>query len=310
MKIHGSNTITYLTVLFVTFLWGVNVVIIKVLLDYLPPLTMTAFRIFMAGIVVILILIYNRHLRNLTKREWKYTIMASVLGVVGHQILLTVGLLQTTAGNTAIILALVPLTTSILAIIFLNDHLTKLRFVGISFGLVGVCIVIFNGTEGVLGINIGDLYIFLSMLVQAMSFIYIKKATATLDSKQMTGIMLIVGSFILFILSLMVEPNGVSQFSNLNIFIWTIFIISAVFSTAIGHILYNSAIHKIGAGQTAVFNNFVPFFGVISSAIFLGERIVPSQILGFIFIVTGVLLGTGYIEEKFVERNQRRYQSM
>ncbi|WP_250129862.1 EamA family transporter [Jeotgalicoccus sp. WY2] len=64
--------------------------------------------------------------------------------------------------------------------------------------------------------------------------------------------------------------------------------------TGFGYIIYNSAIQQIGAGQTVIFNNFVPFFGVVFSVIFLNEMITASQVIGFIFVVIGVLFGTGY----------------
>ncbi|MBU8907347.1 DMT family transporter [Desertibacillus haloalkaliphilus] len=306
MKTQVSHLFTYGLLLFVMVLWGVNVVMLKVLVDHLPPTTMTAVRVFTAGIIVLFILIFQRQLRTLTKTEWKFTIIAMVFGVVGHHFFLTLGLTATTASNASLILALLPLTTSVLAMIFLHDQLTKLRLLGILLGIIGVSVIIFQGADSLGGVNVGDLYIFIAMFVQAISFIYIKKATETLDSKQMTGIMLVFGSLLLFGLSLIIEPHGVSGLGEGTAWIWLLFFTSAILATAVGHMLYNSAIHKLGAGQTAIFNNLVPFFGVISSAIFLGEAIVMTHIFGFLFIVIGVLLGTGYMDEKLVRKINKR----
>ena len=60
--------------------------------------------------------------------------------------------------------------------------------------------------------------------------------------------------------------------------------------------VFNAAIEKGGAGQTFIFNNFVPFFGLVFSALFLSETITTPQLIGFVFIVAGVLFGTGYME--------------
>lgn len=73
-----------------------------------------------------------------------------------------------------------------------------------------------------------------------------------------------------------------------------------------GHLIFSASIQKIGAAQTAVFNNFVPFFGLVSSAVFLNETIALSQVVGFLFIVTGVLFGTGYIEKQREKRLRKK----
>ncbi|WP_269758008.1 DMT family transporter [Thalassobacillus sp. C254] len=138
------------------------------------------------------------------------------------------------------------------------------------------------------------------MATQALSFIFIRQATSTISPALMTGYMFIVGSFFLLGLSVVFEPNGIKEMFTAPLYVWAIFIGSAVLATALGHQLFNGAIQKIGAGETAVFNNFVPFFGLVSSALLLGENITMPQIASFIFIVIGVLFGTGYVEKKFI----------
>ena len=287
--------------------WGLNIVMLKVLVQYIPPVSMQALRILIAGVVVLLFLFLTRQFKWVGKGKWKFILLAALFGVLGHHIFLALGLTLTTASNTSLILALLPLATSILAVIFLHDKLTKLRVVGLVLGLVGVMIIIlFGGNSELSTVNIGDIFIFLSMAFQAVSFIFIKKATATTDSKIVTGMMLVSGSFLLFLFSFLLERNGLSSLADVPSFIWGVFFASAIIATAIGHLLFNYAIHKIGAGQTVVFNNFVPFFGLVSAAIFLGEKITIVQVLGFVVIIIAVLLGTGYVDEKRKERQQRQ----
>ena len=46
------------------------------------------------------------------------------------------------------------------------------------------------------------------MATQAASFIYIKKATDTMDAKQVTSLMFLTGSVVIFIISLFIHPRG------------------------------------------------------------------------------------------------------
>jgi drug/metabolite transporter (DMT)-like permease len=296
--------LTYGLVFFVTAVWGLNLVIIKVLVEDLPPQTMTAFRIMMAGITALIIIVLGKSFRRLSKKEWIYTLLGMLFGVILHHLLIAIGLTMSDASNASLILALVPLTTAILAVLFLGEQLTKLRMIGFILALTGV-FFIQGGSFSNMQLSQGDFILFIAMVVQAISFIFVKKATATLDSKQVTTIMYLAGSIGLLIISFITEPEGVSEMTSASLFTYFLFIVSGIVATGLGYIVFNAAIQKIGAGQTAIFNNFVPFFGLVFSALFLNETITTSQLIGFAFIVSGVLFGTGYIEKIRINRRRK-----
>ncbi|AIE60079.1 DMT family transporter [Bacillus methanolicus] len=295
-----SRSFIYLSLIVIMMIWGLNVIALKILVEHFSPVTLTSFRILTAGIVVILILFFTGQLRKLTRKEVIYIGTAALFSVVAHHLFLAVGLTKTTASNAGLILALVPLVTSVLAVVFLGNRFTVFRFVGILLGFTGVMFVVLNGKTGIHHVSIGDFYIFLSVLSQAISFIIIKKATDTMDSKVMTGWMLLFGSLLLFFISLWMEPDGLSSLANGTIYLWMIFLASAVFATALGHMLYNRAIKQIGAAESAIFINLNPLFSLLGAYFFLGESISLSQIMGFILIVIGVILGSGFLDDSGV----------
>lgn len=289
----------------VMIIWGLNVVAIKYLVEFFSPVMMQGLRIGTAGLFALVILYFMKDLRKLTKREWKFTIFAAVFGQIAHHSMLAIGLVETTASNASLILGLIPLTTAIFAMLFLGDRLTKIRFIGILLGFGGVSFVVLNPEQGVTSVSQGDLFVFMSMVSQAFSFILIKKVTSTLSSRQLTAMMLLIGSGSLLVLSWVIEPASASSMAVSQPLVWIVFFSSAIIATGLGHFLFNAAIQKIGAGQTAIFNNFVPFFALIGSFVLLGEPIYYSQLIGFTLIVSGVLLGTGYIEQQWLNRRKK-----
>jgi drug/metabolite transporter (DMT)-like permease len=295
-----SKPFVYLSLVAIMMIWGLNVIALKILVNHFSPVTLTSFRIFTAGLVVILILFFIGQLRKLTRKEVMYIGTAALFSVVAHHLFLAVGLTKTTASNAGLILGLVPLVTSVLAIVFLGNRFTVFRFIGILLGFTGVVFVVLNGKSGIHHVSIGDFYIFLSVLSQAISFIMIKKATETLDARVMTGWMLLFGSALLFIISLWMEPDGLSSMTNWTPSLWVIFLASAVLATALGHMFYNKAIQQIGAAESAIFINLNPLFSLLGAYLFLGESISHSQIMGFILIVIGVILGSGVLDESGV----------
>ena len=277
--------------------WGFNVIATKVLVANFMPVTMTAFRVFTAGVSVFLILFLLKKVRMLTKKEFGYVFFAMLLNVVAHHYFLSIGLSQTSASNGGLILGMGPLLTALLSVFFLGSVMNFLKILGVLLGFAGVAFIVLQSGGGFHGVSHGDFYVFLAILAQAASFVLIKKVSKTLDPRLMTGYMLVMGSIILFGISLLIEPNGIASMVNHSVGIWAVFFASAIIATAMGHMLYNYALGEVGTTEAAVFINLNPFFSLIGAVLFLGEKIVITQLIGFVFILVGVMFGSGALEE-------------
>jgi drug/metabolite transporter (DMT)-like permease len=286
--------------------WGFNVIATKLLVSSFMPVTMTALRIFTAAIGVFIILFFLKLVRKPTKKEWIYIIFGSFFNVVGHHYFLSIGLKETSASNGGLILGMGPILTTILAIIFLRNKVTVLRFCGIILGFMGISFIVFQGGQNVQLISLGDVHVFLSILLQAISFIMIKKISSTLDPRLMTGYMLLIGSVFLFIISIYIEPSGIQSMISGSLPVWLVFFASAFLATSAGHTIYNYAVGKVGPAESAVFINLNPFFALVGASLFLGEVITFTQVIGFIFIIFGVVLGSGGLEEILRQQKRKR----
>ncbi len=296
----------YILLVLVMMSWGLNVIALKIIVDVFPPITITALRVFTAAICVFIILYFIKQIRLPTKKEFVYILIATFFNVVCHHYFLSIGLSKTSASNGGLILGLAPLLTTIIAFFFLGNRISLLQFSGIILGLTGVSFIVVVGNGGISNISIGDIYVFLSILTQSFSFVMIKKISKTLDPRLMTGYMLLIGSCILFIIGLFKEPQGLSTLTDGSLGVWLVFLGSAIIGTAFGHTIYNDSIGKVGVSEAAIFINLNPFFALISAVIFLGEVIIFSQIIGFLLILFGVLLGSGAVEEYIRQTKQKK----
>lgn len=153
-------------------------------------------------------------------------------------------------------------------------------------------------------LSIGDLYVFMSVIVQALSFIVISKLAKTMDTMLLTGYMLIIGSFSLLFISFPIEFLKLNNVLHAPLYIWIIFFLSAILATAFCNLVYNLSISKIGVTESAIFLNLEPFFSIVGAAIFLNEVITMMHIFGLLFIITGILLGSRVLEDLIVRRKQ------
>ncbi|AQY52250.1 putative drug/metabolite transporter (DMT) superfamily protein [Listeria weihenstephanensis FSL R9-0317] len=301
-----TQTSLYLLLVLVMASWGLNVTATKVLVAHFPPITMTSFRIFTAAIAVFIFLIAIRKFRFPTRRELGYIVAGSLFNIVIHHYFLASGLTMTTGTNGGLILGIGPILTAILAVIFLHEAISRAQLIGLVSGLLGVSLIVLTGGQGLSGISLGDIYVFIAILSQCFSFIIIKRIAGSLDPRLMTAYMLLIGSVLLFFTSLIQEPDGLAQMSGQTTSMWLLFLASALFATAFGNLIYNFAVGQIGPSKTAIFMNLNPFFSLIGAALFLNEQISMMQILGFILIIIGVMLGSGALPELLRARKKVR----
>jgi drug/metabolite transporter (DMT)-like permease len=287
-------------------MWGMNVSAVKVIVENFMPITITAFRVLTAGLVVFIILAFSRIVRFPKNKEWYYVTGGAVFNIVLHHYFLATGLTMTSVVNTGLILGMGPVLTVIFATIILKRKPSKLQLTGFIFGFIGINFTVLAGSGGINAIKLGDLYVLLSILSQAISFIVIKRAADTMDPRLFTGYMFIIGSAVLFLISLWIEPNGLASLSNVDYTIWLVFLFSAVIATGVGHMVYNYAISQLGPAETSIFLNLNTFFSIIGAAIFLNEAILFSHFIGLIFIVSGVIFGSGGLEAWLIQRRRKR----
>ena len=203
--------------------WGFNVSFVKIIVGQVPPVTATAFRLFIAAVTVFLILGMTRKVRLPHRNEWKYIIGGSLTSIVAHHFFLAIGLTQTSAMNAGLILGMGPLLTVLLSIFFFKKKPTPIAAFGFILGSIGVSLTVLFGSGKLQGINIGDFGVFLSIFIQAFGFILINKATKTMEALLLTAYMLLVGSVILFVISLGMEPAGIAAFVEGFSAVWSYF---------------------------------------------------------------------------------------
>lgn len=285
-------------------MWGINVSALKVIVENFMPITITSLRIFVASLIVFLILGVTKMMRLPKKKEWYYVTGGSIFSVVLHHYFLSTGLTMTSAANTGLILGMGPVLTVIFATVILKRKPTIPQFIGFLLGFIGVSFTVLASSGGINTINLGDFYILLAIIAQALSFIVIKQAAETMDPRLLTGYMLLIGSVVLFLISLWWEPNGIASLRNADFTVWLVFIFSAVIATGVGHMAYNYAISQIGPAETSIFLNLNTFFSIIGAALFLNETILYSHFIGLLFIVSGVVLGSGGLEAWMIQRRR------
>jgi drug/metabolite transporter (DMT)-like permease len=124
-------------------IWGAGFVATRVALQYAAPFTYIGMRYAIGSIVALAVALAMRARWPATRAQWAHVAAAGLLShagyLAGSHYAQYWGL---SAGVTALILALQPLVTAVVAARWMGERLTRLQIVGIVVGLAGVSLVV------------------------------------------------------------------------------------------------------------------------------------------------------------------------
>jgi drug/metabolite transporter (DMT)-like permease len=80
------------------------------------------------------------------------------------------------------------------------------------------------------------------------------------------------------------------QWEQVDVWVWIAIVFSGGLSTGLAIAIWNTAVKNVGASNTAVYGNLVPFVALLGGMLFLGETVTGYQLVGGGLIIGGVVL--------------------
>lgn len=125
----------------VVVLWGVNWPIMKVGLDYISPLWFAAARVGLGLLSLALLLAWQRRLRLPPRADLAMIAVVGVLQIYLTLVLIHSGLQFVEAGRSAILAYTTPLWVTPMALLFLGERPSALKWAGIVLGVAGLAVL-------------------------------------------------------------------------------------------------------------------------------------------------------------------------
>ena len=295
MKSAKVEKAIYLILVLVVISWGLNVVMVKYLTLHMSPMLVATIRMPLAGSVLLLVVWKRYGLYNPTKKQWGFLFYIGLTSICLHQLLMGYGVVTTTATNASLILALNPLTTALLASIFVGEKFTPNLGLGILFGLSGVVLVVVSKSpSGAIGLSgLGDAIMILAMLVYVIGGLLTKKLLeTTIPTLVVTAYSTVIGGILLNLGTLtFFGPSAYGQI-HFSATAWVVLLLSAWGVTSLGTLGWNHGIKHLGANRTAMFLNGMPFASMVGGVIFLNESIGWIHVMALILTSLGIVIGT------------------
>ena len=298
MKIANLSVMTPLLafkLVMVAAFWGGTFIAGRFLAQSLPLMTAAFGRFFVASILLVIVAVkMEGKLPRLNREQILLTAVLGFTGIFLYNICFFGALARVPAGRTSLFVSLTPIVTAILAGLIFSERLGLRRWIGIVVALLGAIGVITRGDliGGIADISqslgLGELMMLGAVLSWATCTLISRKVLETLSPIVTTTYSTLWGFVFLSI-------GAVREFKDIDWMlldwrVWTSVFYLGAFGTVLPFIWYYQGIQTVGPSRTAIFTNLVPAFGVLFSAILLGEPILISMAVGGLIAVLGVSL--------------------
>jgi len=210
-------------------------------------------------------------------------------GITGYFLLFNYALLYTSASSGALIQGSMPLCIALLGALLLKEKLRKLQITGIICSFAGVVLVAWTGGDqsGEKNMLLGNMLMFASVLCWT-AYTLLSRKIKHLNPLKITFLSTCAGTALLFPFALAEYLQaGQVSFSAEH---WVAMGYLAIFSSALGNLLYNKTLENLQAATVGNFLNLDILTGVLIAVIFLHEQISLKQIIGGTLILSGLFL--------------------
>lgn len=290
----GSRKLAIIALIVVSALWGVASPVIKVTLNYIPPISFLMIRFLIASIILYFLVDWKKgYLKYLGKKGLLYALLLGVLGSTVNLGLIFWGINLTSSIEATIIYSMAPILIILGGVIFLKEKIQTHEFLGLliallGFGLIIIRPLLFEGSKVIINFE-GNILVLLSTIAWT-AYALLSKNVFNHD-KTGTKYSPVFITFITFFAgAVSLLPFGIHEILTTPIF-WVKatpgILYMAIASTVIAYTLYEFGVKKIEVSETAVFQYLQPLFTIPIAIMFIEEK------FSFIYLVGGILVAAG-----------------
>lgn len=298
-----SNKIKWVLILSITIMWGYAWVLMKEVLEFMGPFTFSSLRFFI-GSVTLFIVMWMMKIGLPERRFWKPLIIVGLLQTTVVYVFVMYGLLFVDAGKSSVLLYSMPLWSSLLAVKFLGEKLTRQKYIGLILGMVGLLTIL--GWDIWIGqrkeVVFGEVLMILAAIAWGFANNIYRLHLEEMSKIQATAYQMAFGTVGIMFAALLMEWNEPIYINAQSIYylLFTGVITSALCFT--GWFILLSMIDMVTATMSTL---LVPVFGL-----FFGSLLLDEQITVGIWIGTGLILfGISYAQWNQKEGRRKHHNA-
>ena len=267
-------------------IWGMAPVATRALVLQLAPLPLLVIRMGVAAVV--LLPCCGPMLRRPARRYVPRLVIAGLLGMVGYNLPVTIGLQWVPASTAGLVLASEPVWLLMLAAVFLGERVSRRCWAGAAVALAGVALLAGpgvlssrGGTRELAGVGL----IALGTLLFAAYTLVLRPVSRACGPVPATAASTVAGSLFYAAFAGTVRP---AQLGRLPAAAWGELAFLAVGSIVVGMLAWNLAVARLPGQRASLLLYLEPLVSAAGAVALLGERLSAALAAGGALVLGGM----------------------
>ena len=277
-----------LTVLLIGLLWGLNWPAVKFMLTAMPPITIRAIALTLAGILLAGLTRARGHRIRPQNAEWLPIIVTGLLVIFGFNVLTSFGQTLTETSKAAIIAFTMPAFTGLFAHLFLGEHLNLRTLTALMIGMAGLFVLASEDMTAFLASPAGPLIMLGAAISWALGTVALKARKWSLPPLSLTVWFFAASAAACWPLVLIFEPPWQQSWPPAPV-LWTL-VYHVIGPMVTCYALWTSLVGRISATVSAIATLMVPVVGVFSAIVLLGDPLTWQKPVSLAMILASIMM--------------------
>jgi drug/metabolite transporter (DMT)-like permease len=256
-----------------TFAWGFNWTALKVALSEVPPWTFRSLCLGLGSAVLFAALRAGGQKLAVPKGQWPRLALLAFLNITCWNMLVAFGVALIPSGRASILAYTMPIWAIPLSVWLLGERITRGRLAGLALGMVALVLLLGENLIGLGAAPLGSLMVLGAAFTWALGTVLQKRFPVSMPLGAYTAWMLLVGGVPVFVGTLLFEDVRTLRQVSLAPALGVAYNVFVAFAFA--HWAWIKLATSVSVGVFSLSMLIIPVIGVLSGAVFLGER--PSR---------------------------------
>jgi len=293
----------------VAVIFGLSFLFTKDILGYLSPFQLLGMRFALAALSLTALAVLRIIRLSIKAADLPALLKIAVWQPVLYFIFETYGVMFTSASESGVVIALVPMAVMVLSAFILRERITGGQGVCVMAAVSGVVLMALGGAGSAGGAGgshlLGTLMLFGAVVAAGFYNIYSRQAAGRFAPLEITFVMMWLGALVFNAvgISQSILRGQLDSYFNALHYIPVIAGLAylGLLSSVVAFFLLNYSLSQLSASRVAVFLNLIPVVSLLAGVTFYGEHLGVSQMAGCGLILLGVW-GTNYFTGKTVAK--------
>ncbi|WP_418566537.1 DMT family transporter [Peptacetobacter sp.] len=273
-------------------IFGLSYIFTKKATNLASEFSLLGWRFFIAALIMSILIMIGFIKVNLKGKPIKPLLFVALFNPCVYFIGETIGISNTTASESGVFLACIPVASLVASTFILKEKPSKVQTIGILITLLGVMVTVFAVGASTSLSFIGYAFLAIAVISYALYSVFVEKASDYTET-EITYIMLLIGAIVfgtVAICEALINGNIVElitlQFKEKDFAVAILY--QGIGSSILAFLLSNMAISKIGVNRTSSFIGVSTVVSIAAGAFLLKETFTIYQIVGAIIIIIGI----------------------